>query len=331
MEMIPAALSAGGALMNLFGGSGPPAPAPVWHPPGMDAAAGNITSQIGQNLGNNVPGQLMPQYQQLISSLMNNPGTAGMLGGANTAGALGSNAAGAASQGGDFLSMLAHAIGGQAFDPQNALYGRTQQQLQEQTRASNEARGINSTPYGAGVENKAMSDFNIDWQNNLLQRMIGGGSAAGNLMNSGVNLSAMAPGLAYQAGQFPYQAFNTIGQNNVGNLDKLAQAGITAQQIPNQAISQWLSYIGAGNQGNQVSNQNAQVAGQNQQLGFMQNQIIGNQLGQAVNGFNKAGGFPALSSGINNIYNGGNSGGYTNQLPTGFTGPAQSGQIGWGS
>lgn len=302
MEMIPAALSAGGALMNLFGGSNPPAPAPVWHPPNMNGVANNVQGAIGQNMANNVPQQLMPQYQSTVAGLNNNPGTAQFFSGANTAGAMGMNAANQAAGGGDYLQMLAHALGTQAFDPQNALYGRTQQQLQEQVRAGNEARGINSTPYGAGIENKAMGDFNIDWQNNLLQRMIGGGGAAGNLMNSGVNLSGMAPGMAYTAGQFPYQAFNTVGQGQMGNLDRLAQAGINSQTIPNQSIAQWLSYIGAGNTANGVSNQNAAVAGQNQNLGFMQNQMIGNQLGQSVNGFNKAGGFPALSSGINNMF-----------------------------
>lgn len=287
MELLGPGLSAGGALMNLFGGGGPPQPAPVWHPPGMNTAAGNITNQIGQNVGNNVPAQLMPQYQSTVAGLNNNPGAGGFMGGANAGQAYGMNAAGQAAGGGDYLQQLAHAIGMNAFDPQNALYGRTQQQLQEQIRAGSEARGIDNTPYGAGVENKGMSDFNIDWQNNLLQRMIGGGGAAGNLMNSGVNLSGMAPGMAYQAGQMPWQAFNTMGQNQLGNLDRLAQAGITSQQIPNTAISQWQNYINSGNQANQVSNQNAQVAGQNNQVGFLQNQIVGGQLGQAANALSR--------------------------------------------
>lgn len=328
MEMIPAALSAGGALMNLFGGDDkPPAPAPVWHPPNMNGVANQIQGQIGQNLQNNVPQQIMPQYQNLVAGLNNNPYAAMFQGGGNAAAGYGANAAGAAAGGGDYLSQLAHAIGMNAFDPQNALYARTQQQVQEQTRAGNEARGLNSTPYGAGVENKSMGDFNIDWQNNQLQRMIGGGGAAGNLMNSGVNLSAMAPQLAYQAGQYPWQAFNTMGQNSMGNLDKLAQAGITAQQIPNQAISQWLGYIGAGNTANQVSNQNAAVAGQNNQLGFNQSQIIGNQLGQSVNSFNKNGGMGAVS----NYFNGSPA----SSAPTNWgTGSGQSsipgGDTGWG-
>lgn len=306
-----------GGIANLFGG-GPPAPAPVWHPPGMDTAAGNITNQIGQNNANNVPAQLMPQYQQFIQMLNNNPGAGGFTSGANAGQGYGMSAANQAAGGGDYLQQLAHALGTQAFDPQNALYGRTQQQLQEQIRASSEARGINNTPYGAGVENKGMSDFNIDWQNNLLQRMIGGGGAAGNLMNSGVNLSGAAPGMAYQAGQMPWQAFNTMGQNQVGNLDRLAQAGITSQQIPNQAIAQWLQYIGAGNTANGVSNQNAQIAGQNQNMGFNQSQMVGGQLGASVGALNRGGAF-------NNLYSPGGSSG----MPMNINPPSNSG-TGWG-
>ena len=37
-------------------------------------------------------------------------------------------------------------------------------------RMTRTARGLGMSPYGAGVENKALSDFNIDWQNQQLQR-----------------------------------------------------------------------------------------------------------------------------------------------------------------
>src|SRR5262249_46318276 len=69
----------------------------------------------------------------------------------------------------------------QGMDPQNALYGRTAQQLQDQTRAGLAARGILMDPYGAGVEGSTMSNFNIDWQNNQLQRRIAAAQAAGGL------------------------------------------------------------------------------------------------------------------------------------------------------
>jgi len=284
------------------GGNSLPAP---YRPPGMDTAARNITSTIGSTLANNVPAQLMPQYQALVGGQMSNPGTAGFLAGGQAAGGYGANAASSAAGGGDYLQMIARMLGTQAFDPQNALYGRTQQQVQDQTRASSAARGLEMTPFGAGVENKANSDFNIDWQNNLLQRMIGGGNAAGNLMNSGVNLSAMAPGLAYQAGHYPYQAFNQIGNNNLGFLNQLSQAGQNANIAPNNAIAQWQNYLNTGNASNQVANQQ-------QQQGFNQNQILGGQLGSSVNAFMNQGG-PAK---LGNAFYGSSSGtGWNSSAP----------------
>jgi hypothetical protein len=85
------------------------------------------------------------------------------------------------------------------FDPQQALYGRTQHQLQEQTRASEAARGLGNSPFGAGLENKAMSDFNIDWQNNLLSRMATGAQGAGSLLGTAGNYLTQGSGLIGQA------------------------------------------------------------------------------------------------------------------------------------
>lgn len=72
----------------------------------------------------------------------------------------------------------ANAVMNTAFDPQGALYDRTLQQVQDQQRVGQAARGITMSPYGAGLENKALSDFNIDWQNNQLGRQTQGLGAA---------------------------------------------------------------------------------------------------------------------------------------------------------
>ncbi len=61
-----------------------------------------------------------------------------------------------------------------AADPQNELRAREEQRLQDSARVNAAARGITSSPYGAGVENKAMSDFGIDWQNTQLGRQAQG-------------------------------------------------------------------------------------------------------------------------------------------------------------
>lgn len=75
-----------------------------------------------------------------------------------------------------------------AQDPQQALYGRTQQQLQDQVRASDSARGVAMSPYSAGVENKAMSDFNIDWNNAQLGRQVQGLGAMSQANNAATNV-----------------------------------------------------------------------------------------------------------------------------------------------
>lgn len=64
-----------------------------------------------------------------------------------------------------------------ARDPQQALYGRTAQQLQDQTRAGQSARGVAMSPYGAAGEADVMKNFNIDWANNQLGRQVQGYNA----------------------------------------------------------------------------------------------------------------------------------------------------------
>jgi len=231
------------------------------------------------------------------------------------------------------------------FDPQNALYNRTAQQVQDQTRAAEAARGVATTPYGAGVEGQTMSNFNIDWQNQQLQRqaqaagaasdILGAGMGAfgtggqlagqgGNLMStagglygqgvgalgaganimntagglqnmgigglntaanitgqgvsdiatganiygtgsgiqnagvanmlSGANLMGAQPGAFQQAGAMPYLASQGISGNQLALLGGMGGFGQQASQIPQQQISDYLNYLGLGNQANQVQN-----------------------------------------------------------------------------
>lgn len=296
-----------GAVGSIFGLSqGSPASqvqmAPRWQAPDMTGTANNALGLIQQSLGQNIPADILPLYQQIVGGLINNPGAGGAMQGANIASGLGMGAAGQAAQSGANLTGMAQgampnvgALFQQGFDPQQALYGRTLHNVTEQTRAGSEARGINSTPYGAGVENKALSDFNIDWQNQQLQRMLASSSGAGSLMGNitnttgaGQTLSNMAPTLAMQSGMYPYSTFNQIGADQLSGLGALSNAGLTAQTIPNQAISQYLQYLGIGNQANSVSNQTAQTGLNQANMGFQQSQITGNQLGQSMAGLGNA-------------------------------------------
>jgi hypothetical protein len=105
------------------------------------------------------------------------------------------------------------------FDPQSALYNRTAQQVLDQSRAVNAMSGVGTSPYGAGVTGQTMANFNIDWQNQQLQRQAQAAQSAGNLTN-------LLPGFQQQA---------MAGLTNAANLQ--AAPGALAGQALQQQIS----------------------------------------------------------------------------------------------
>lgn len=162
-------------------------------------------------------------------------------------------------------------------DPQNALYNRTAQQLQDQTGATNSMYGLGSSGAGAGVANQAMSNFNIDWQNNELSRALqglqgytGAASTAGAYGQFGTAQAQSVPGYQLAAGQTPYQtaaglaaAPGQLGSTYAGQMEQgpLSSAssimgniipymnyGQGAQSVPYQAQS-----AGAGAAGSMVA------------------------------------------------------------------------------
>lgn len=102
----------------------------------------------------------------------------------------------------------------QAFDPQQALYNQTANQVSQQQQAANAMAGLGSTPYGASVAGNTMGNFNTQWQNQQLGRMTQGLSAAMPALQA-------APQMVYGAGQ----ELGTLGQ-------QMYQAG----QLPTQAL-----------------------------------------------------------------------------------------------
>jgi hypothetical protein len=152
-----------------------------------------------------------------------------------------------------------------AMDPQSALYNRTQQQLGDQVNAGQAQRGLGGSAVGGSEYNQAMSNFNIDWQNQQLQRATQGASALsglygqagsyGQLGNADLaaSLGAGAQGAQYTGmqGMLPYQT----AQNMTNN--QLQQAsGIQGQAIPYMNYGQ-----GATSQAYNAASQNAGATG----------------------------------------------------------------------
>jgi hypothetical protein len=316
-----------GGLAGLFGGgSNQPTPPPGFTMPGMGQAANSALSGIGglggfTNLGNSSIGT----GQNIFNTLQGNPFGNLFQGGALTASGLGQSNAinqfglgtGLASMGASTLPLLGN-ITNTAFDPQSALYARTQQQVTDQSRANAAAAGLATTPYGVGLTNQATQNFNIDWQNQQLGRQLAGIQGAGNVLGSaggaigaGTGLAGNAAGQFLQSSGLPYSVFNQLGNDQYANLSTLLGIGGQGQGLANTQIQDYLNYVQAGNQANNVANQlyGLQLQSQNQQ--FNQNMQFGRGIGGGLFGIGSGfGGGGFGSSPLWGSIFGGGGGGY---------------------
>lgn len=284
--------------------------------PGADQSLQALQAQLNSQDASADP-QLFAQYEQQAQALLNNPYATQAQGNANNiADYYGPNAAADAFQGASTLQGMGSTVapyGAQilqtGFDPQNALYNRTQQQITDQAQAANAMSGLSGSPYGAGVANQASENFNIDWQNQQLGREQTALQGYGSAVNAAGAAYAGASGLNSQGintlqstTSLPYQTAETQGQNNLGALNSLG-AGITQAQQPTfNLANSYNSYLGLGQSATQQG-----LAGQQQ--GFTQGQTVGSNLGQGLAGLAQGAG--GLVSAFNNNSNNVNT-------PTGY-------------
>lgn len=166
-------------------------------------------------------------------------------------------------------------------DPQNALYNRTAQQLTDQTRAAQYARGIQSSPLGASVESNALGNFNIDWQNQQLARQTQGLSAAqgayGSAQGLGNSYTNTQAGL--QSGQNQqYEGLTNAAQSNA--LNYVGAIGAANGQATSNINNATQGFFNTGNQGAQATYGAGQSGlGAYQQNYANQNQAIQNYTG----------------------------------------------------
>ncbi len=340
MGITPALISGGLSLAgSLFGmaNQGDKPQAPQGYQPGyqpwMDAS---YASGVPQLATYNTSAQTLPQYGQIAQGGVNNPYAGGYQAGSNMIAPMGWNAglgqlgAGGATMASG-LSMLPYSqkILQDSFDPLGSVYKQNFQQNTDQTRAGLEARGLNTSPFGAGVENQSNINFNNNWLNNLLGREATGAQGAATLNNS--NVAAINAGTGIQtaglntlnnAASLPYSTSAAITGNQLGLLDRFGGAGTNATNTGQVSLQDMLAYLGYGNQNAGVANSGYanQITAQNNQ--FNQGQTLGKNLGAGLQGVmgNSFGG-----SGFN--WGGGNTGAWgmanTGQPGSAFQGPVR--------
>jgi hypothetical protein len=270
-----------------------PQPYQLTHNAGADTGAYAGAQALNQyNLG----GQNLGQYQNLTQQGVANPYGGQYQQGAGVVGGMGVGAGQQAfNAGGQIMGAAQGALPDvqallqMGFDPQGALYARTQQQMQDQNAARAAQQGVAGTPYGQGVQNQANSNFNIDWQNQQLQRALAGAQGAGGLLGQLGASSQQGAGMQnaglqemLQGFGQPYNTFRGINADQLALLNQAGGYGQQAAQIPQQQIQDYLAYLNQSNQ-----NQNTQISAQQLNLAkqkaiFDQAQALGKDAGQAI-------------------------------------------------
>src|ERR1700756_743072 len=134
------------------------------------------------------------------------------------------------------LGGVASQILGTSMDPQQALYGRTLQQITDQSNAMNSMYGLGKAPAGAGVTGQNVSNFNIDWQNQQLARQIQGAQAAGGAQS---NIAQILSTL-YGGGASALGGLAGVGAGSYGNL---AGLGLQGYGLAGNQLGQSLSAL----------------------------------------------------------------------------------------
>ncbi len=182
---------------------------------------GNLSAGLNNNLANYTTA--LPSWLSSYYNTINQP-TGGFQAGANAAGVDYGNNAASAGQFGNALAgqygpliNAGNSIYNAGMDPQGALYKSLLQQTTDSAGATNAMYGLGSSGAGAGVQNDAISNFLINWQNQQLGRqqtglsgMEGAYGAGANALGGAQNFYGLMPQNDYMSGALPFQTAQSI-------------------------------------------------------------------------------------------------------------------------
>jgi len=202
------------------------------------------------DIANTVSGAAQPAYLNTLNqqnSINYNP----YLQASQQAGAqYGTAAQGAAGQSQN-LYDAGNQIYNTAFDPQNALYNRTQQQVGDQINAGQAQRGLGNSPVGAAEYGQGMSNFNIDWQNQQLQRQQQGVGAMNAAATGAGTQGTNAAQWMQTAAQLPTQAQQYVAGQPAANANQYASNMGQVSNLYGNAATTGNNYQSQANQAQQ--------------------------------------------------------------------------------
>jgi hypothetical protein len=209
------------------------------------------------NGGINTPGGVAyPQAQQVVGQYLTNPALQQQaMAGAQQGAAIGGPASLQMGADANTLSAAAGQVLNQGFDPQSALLGREQNQLLDRSNVVNAMSGVASTPYGASTTGNNLANFNINWDNQRLQRGQSGLASAGAGYGQAGNLATGATSLAASSGGLPYSTGATIASDALQGLGSQTNLGNNQFLLPQQSLNDLESYLRLGQSASGISGQ----------------------------------------------------------------------------
>lgn len=252
---------------------------PPTYQPTMQGAADSRWNSLlsGMNadiLSSTTPGQVFSPYaQQAGMGVVNNPYTGQMQTGANEASVASGTLANTLLPQVPALAGTASALMGDAnqvmntaFDPQQRLFNQTQGQVLNQSNVANSMAGLGSSPYGASQTANTLGNFDMNWQNNQLNRQATGLGAASGAVGQAANTLGQAGTLGnsminqFATGQaLPYNTANVPYTNDLSAISSAIGAGNQKYVLPEQLLNNLQSYLQLGQSGSSIgSGVNAQ-------------------------------------------------------------------------
>jgi hypothetical protein len=168
-------------------------------------------------------------------------------------------------------------------DPQSALYQQLAQRTLQNAAGANAMSGLASSPYGAGLTSDALSNMNINWENQQLARQAqalqGSGQAygqAGALGGMGADIYGRAGQLGGEAGSLygragqlglgtgganaymqgaglPYATSLAQSEAAIPALTNATNLGLSQYQLPQQVLNDIQSYLRLGQSASDLS------------------------------------------------------------------------------
>ena len=206
-------------------------------------------------------------FNQTYQNVLNNPYYAQAQQGINASGAQQYASGTADINNANTLNGLAPSIIASGFDPTSALYNNQLKSAQDAQSIASAQAGVAGSPFAAGMQSDATTNFNLDWQAQQAQKQQQAIAALSSLFSNSASTAATGAAQQQAGAAAPAQAYNSNQATIMQALQQLVSGTGSASSTVNNDVSQYGNYLGIGQNATQINDQATQV--NNSQSGLL--------------------------------------------------------------